>query len=316
MNDKEQEQKIDQQQKQDQQPKNEEEQKNKEVNKNGEEQKKEQGEVQKKDENNKDQQGEKRKAKKAEKLPKREIQYDGFTLYAYSGNEFPEHMSWISQFCRKEENKWYSKIRHDFATDSFYYYGFGNYIPNLALAKEMICDTHGVFWDYLPDEDIKAIHDQAKQLYGLIHSKWICTRFGLNEMRKKIRDRRYGSCPRIMCKKNPLMPVGLTLIPNRHSAKLFCSCCSDIYDPPKSRRIDGAHFGTAFPACLMVTIPDFDNRQFLKPYDFKAFGFEIYSKNQFHGVHDSNKYQKELTNMPVEAEEEKTHHKYKKHQNK
>lgn len=228
---------------------------------------------------------------KAPKLPKREIEYDGFTLYAYSGEQFPEHMGWISQFCRKKENKWYSKIKHEFAIDSFYYYGFGSYIPNLQLAKELICDQHSVFWDYLPDEDIKAIHDQAKQLYGLIHSKWICTRYGMAEMKKKIRDKRYGCCPRVNCKNCPLMPVGLSLIPNRHSAKLFCSCCSDIYDPPKDIKIDGAHFGPAFPANLMVTYGnEFDNRGFFKKYEFTAFGFDIYDKDKRPTPHDSNNH--------------------------
>lgn len=251
-----------------------------------------------------EQQNDKRKAHKAEKLPKREIKYDGFTLYAYSGQEFPEHMGWISQFCRKEENKWYSKIRHDFATDSFYYYGFQNYIPNLALTKELICDQHSVYWDYLPDEDIKALHDQAKQLYGLIHSKWICTRYGLSEMKRKIKDGRYGYCPRLMCKSNNLMPVGTTLVPNRHSVKLYCSCCSDIYKPPKKFRIDGAHFGPAFPAILLITIPDFDNRRFFKQYPFKVYGFDIYSKYQLPGPRDSNNYKDEEYEPNIEIEDD------------
>ena len=45
-----------------------------------------------------------------------------------------------------------------------------------------------------------------------------------------------------MCHSHPLLPMGLSDIPNLKAVKLYCARCEDIYNPKSSRHatIDGA----------------------------------------------------------------------------
>ncbi len=51
---------------------------------------------------------------------------------------------------------------------------------------------------------------QAKELYGLIHNRFITTGKGLAMIREKYLNGVYGHCPRILCDKQILLPVGLS----------------------------------------------------------------------------------------------------------
>jgi hypothetical protein len=51
---------------------------------------------------------------------------------------------------------------------------------------------------------------QAKELYGLIHSRFLTTGKGLSLIREKYLNGIYGHCPRILCDKQVLIPVGLS----------------------------------------------------------------------------------------------------------
>jgi casein kinase II subunit beta len=151
----------------------------------------------------------------------------------------------------------------------------------------MLCDHHSLEWYYLTDEQVQALHDQAKQLYGLIHARWICTNPGLEAMFKKVfRSRRYGVCPRFHCRGMPLMPVGLSPIPNRHSVKLFCPRCADLYRA--DQMIDGAYFGPAFPSVFLVAHPSKDGRRKFVKGEQKLFGFAIRANRLDEGPHASN----------------------------
>jgi len=51
---------------------------------------------------------------------------------------------------------------------------------------------------------------QAKELYGLIQCRFITTGKGLSLIREKYLNGIYGHCPRILCDKQVLLPVGLS----------------------------------------------------------------------------------------------------------
>ncbi|KAH0787246.1 Casein kinase II regulatory subunit family protein [Histomonas meleagridis] len=110
--------------------------------------------------------------------------------------------------------------------------------------------------------------------------------------RKSIKKKRYGKCPRVACKGTALLPVGTTHIPNRHCAKLFCPRCADIYQPPEDRRIDGAYFGTEFPAVFLLSYPEYDMRDHFHVFEFQKFGFKIRDPLLTNGPHSKNDYRK------------------------
>jgi casein kinase II subunit beta len=51
---------------------------------------------------------------------------------------------------------------------------------------------------------------QAKELYGLIHARYIQTAKGMAFIREKYLNAVYGHCPRILCNKQILLPLGLS----------------------------------------------------------------------------------------------------------
>ncbi len=51
---------------------------------------------------------------------------------------------------------------------------------------------------------------QAKELYGLIHARFIQTSNGFALIREKFLNGVYGNCPRVLCNKQILLPMGLS----------------------------------------------------------------------------------------------------------
>lgn len=73
----------------------------------------------------------------------------------------------------------------------------------------------------------------------------------------KYRNADFGTCPRVYCYQQPVLPVGLSDSPYQQAVKLYCPRCEDIYTPKGSRHgsIDGAYFGTTFPHMLFMVYP-------------------------------------------------------------
>jgi casein kinase II subunit beta len=229
------------------------------------------------------------------RYPPRLITYDGFQIYAAAcPSGHPSLLPWITQFCARPENRWFAEVPLAYAQDMFNSYGLQKYIPNHSLAREMMCDHHLPNWAFLDDEQIRAVHDQAKCLYGLIHARWICTGTGLRVMWRKIfKAKRFGVCPRFHCKGMPLMPVGLSPVPNRHSTKLFCARYADIYVAPPDRQIDGAFFGPAFASVFAIAFPHRDKRKHYVKGEQKLFGFAIRNNRLDLGPHGTNRHLEE-----------------------
>jgi len=51
---------------------------------------------------------------------------------------------------------------------------------------------------------------QARELYGLLHSRYIISPRGLAIVREKFLNGVFGHCPRTLCNKQNLIPLGLS----------------------------------------------------------------------------------------------------------
>ncbi len=163
---------------------------------------------------------------------------------------------------------------------------------------------------------------QAKTLYGLIHARYITSSKGLALIREKYLNGIYGHCPRILCDKQILLPVGLSedLKYSRVKVKLinydqvYCPKCEDIYKPrQKCSDIDGAFFGASFPHVFLLVIiqfiqtyPDLNPKNYPeKTFIPKLYGFKLFGKKgskYFDTVKKAKKYLKERS---VENDREK-----------
>ena len=229
--------------------------------------------------------------KKTQEKEPRFVEYDGFRLYAGVCKKCPSSVDpWIFQFCNLPQNKWYVPIDVSWVTDWFNQYGIRELFENFDEAIELISDNHSENWATFSDEKICQIHIQATRIYGLLHARWITQPKGLFAMKKKYEISVFGVCPRALCNGTHLLPMGTSANMRRHTVKLFCPKCCDIYKAPKTPSIDGAHFGPAFPHLFLCEFTQFDTSDEFVPFDQRVFGFRIHKSMQL-------KYRPHISNI-------------------
>lgn len=182
---------------------------------------------------------------------------------------------WINQFCKKRKNAWYVKIDEKWVSDWFNQHGIDELFPHFKMAMRLITNRTGSKWLSLTQNEIATINTEAEHIYGLLHARYICQPRGLELMRRLYDKKLFGKCPRYACHGTQLIPMGTTFTPRKHSTKLFCPCCYDIYRAPNDMITDGAHFGPAFPHIFLLEYPDLDRHNKFTPFTLTAFGFPI-----------------------------------------
>lgn len=111
------------------------------------------------------------------------------------------------------------------------------------------------YFDELEDEVASA----ARDLFALVHARFICTEKGLQRMEKKFANHDFGVCPRLLCQHQPVLPVGHSDFPHHGSVSIFCPQCLEVYCAPPfadGLELDGAHWGTTFPHLFMLFLKD------------------------------------------------------------
>ena len=116
-------------------------------------------------------------------------------------------------------------------------------------------------------------------LYGLIHQRYILTKKGLLKMRVKYHYSMFGICPRLLCDKQEVVPIGMDEELSISRVKVYCPKCEDVYLPRmKFVDIDGAYFGQSFPIIFFQTFPELVPDEAKKLYIPKIFGFKIFGQ--------------------------------------
>lgn len=62
----------------------------------------------------------------------------------------------------------------------------------------------------LANEEFLDLNQDASDLYGLIHARYLQTKTGLAKIYHKFVNQIYGFCPRALCEKQKVLPVGLS----------------------------------------------------------------------------------------------------------
>lgn len=77
-------------------------------------------------------------------------------------------------------------------------------VPNYTEAFDVILDDE-------PEYDVNEnnpIEKSAMLLYGLIHCRYILTNRGIAAMLSKYLSSEFGTCPRVYCENQSLLPIG------------------------------------------------------------------------------------------------------------
>ena len=202
----------------------------------------------------------------------------GFATDSSSGTSMTQ---WIDWFTAQKQSKLYCYVDHDYMTDRFNLTGLQNYSQNIMECIQIMTDQ--------VDDD--SLEKECSHVYGLIHARYIMSRFGLHKMCEKYRKREFGICPRLTCL-TAVLPIGVSDQPNVDSVKLYCPNCDDIYNSELFKDIDGCHFGTSFPMMLMLSYSDifatyFDQQKEIKKSSIKLYGFNVHPhklKRKLEGV--------------------------------
>jgi casein kinase II subunit beta len=104
---------------------------------------------------------------------------------------------------------------------SFNLTGLQHLIPYFDYALDMILDVEA--GEALSDDQQEMIENDAENLFGLIHARYILTTRGLQAMLEKYRLFHFGRCPRIYCRGQACLPIGISDVPNEEAVKLYWS---------------------------------------------------------------------------------------------
>jgi len=196
-------------------------------------------------------------------------------------DDCPNESGWIPWFCRMDEHDFLVEIDEEYVRDNFNLYGLKARVENYDRALRMILSSTQPDADDFRDVEFRKVYRDAKDLYGLIHSRYIMSPRGLSQMRDKYMKGAFGDCPRVLCCRQSALPVGLWEELHTHRVRLYCPRCQETYEPRNSngcQDLDGAFFGTSFPHIFFQTFP---NMVPLEPPAFfvpKVFGFRIHNK--------------------------------------
>lgn len=209
----------------------------------------------------------------------------------------------ILQFISSRGNEYFCEIDEEYLTDRFNLTGLNTEVQYYQYALDLITDVFDVDCD---DDMRESIEKAARHLYGLVHARYIVTTRGLAKMvrlsatsvsawpvvfdkyegadrlRKqldKYKKADFGKCPRVNCASHPLLPMGLSDVPNLKPVKLWCARCEDMYNPKSSRHatIDGAYFGTSFHNILFQVYPSLVPTKSTERYVPKVYGFKVHA---------------------------------------
>ncbi|KAL1992347.1 hypothetical protein VTN49DRAFT_4379 [Thermomyces lanuginosus] len=183
---------------------------------------------------------------------------------------------WRDWFISARGNEYFCEIDEEYLTDRFNLTGLNTEVQYYQYALDLITDVFDLDAD---DELREQIEKSARHLYGLVHARYIVTTRGLAKMLEKYKRADFGRCPRVLCDQHPLLPMGLSDVPNQKTVKLYCAKCEDIYNPKSSRHasIDGAYFGTSFHNILFQVYPSLVPEKSMKRYEPRVFGFKVHA---------------------------------------
>lgn len=138
--------------------------------------------------------------------------------------------------------------------DDFNLKGLNNYIPNLRHAIYYVLNYEFSDSEEDPAETEQDIGKYAEMAYGLIHARYIQTPKGMKQMMYRYQKGIFGTCPRVYCEHQALLPYGQSEAPGVTPVRFYCPRCQDLYAAQKTRHenIDGAFFGPNFAHMFTV----------------------------------------------------------------
>eukprot|EP00419_Tripos_fusus_P013554 CAMPEP_0172733306 /NCGR_PEP_ID=MMETSP1074-20121228/106762_1 /TAXON_ID=2916 /ORGANISM="Ceratium fusus, Strain PA161109" /LENGTH=251 /DNA_ID=CAMNT_0013561807 /DNA_START=42 /DNA_END=797 /DNA_ORIENTATION=+ len=186
---------------------------------------------------------------------------------------------WIPWFCGLKGHELFAEVEEEYVRDNFNLYGLRGRFAFYDHALEMILSTEAPDEDDLADTEFLEIYRDATDLYGLIHARYIVSPRGLQVMREKYLKGTFGTCPRVLCDRQHVLPIGTAEDPRNAQVNIFCPKCEQVYSPKsKYKELDGAYFGTSFPQIFLQSFPSLVPLEFTRAFVPRVFGFRLHKQ--------------------------------------
>lgn len=207
-------------------------------------------------------------------------------------NEASDAYAWVPWFCALSGHEFFAQVDQSFMQDGFNLTGLNNQVTYFHKALDTIMDAE--VQEQITDEQQDIIDNDAENLYGLVHARFILTTRGLSAMYEKYRHGDFGRCPRVYCGGQHTLPVGLSDTTNQECVKLYCPSCEEVYVPRSKRyeNIDGAYFGTTFAHLFLLTYPELKPTKKPEKYVPRVFGFRVNKNAYAHSLEYNQKAKK------------------------
>jgi len=184
--------------------------------------------------------------------------------------------AWISWFCKLKGHEFFAEVDDEYIQDNFNLYGLRNRVRYYDHSYEMLLSRDIPDDDDLNDTQFLEIYRDASDLYALIHARYIISPRGLQVMREKFLDGVFGVCPRALCDRQYVIPVGTSEDLHVGRVNVYCPKCEQMYTPKtKHAENDGVFFGMSFPHILLQHFPSLVPLEPAIPYRARMFGFLI-----------------------------------------
>jgi len=194
-------------------------------------------------------------------------------------DELSADSGWIPWFCGLKGHEIFAEVEEEYVRDNFNLYGLRIRFAFYDQALEMILSTEVPDEDDLADTEFLEIYRDATDLYGLIHARYIVSPRGLQVMREKYLKGTFGTCPRVLCDRQHVLPIGTTEEPRNAQLRIFCPKCEQVYLPKtKYQELDGAYFSTSFPQIFLQSFPSLVPLEFTRAFVPRVFGFKLHKQ--------------------------------------
>lgn len=210
---------------------------------------------------------------------------------------------WISWLVTQPGHGWLVEVDVSFIEDAFNLYGLRSEVPRFRECLELMTGPEPN--PDAPEWDAKmALFPSARDLYGLIHARFLLTSRGVSLAQGKYEDGEFGACPRNLCHGTPCLPVGKSTSLREAPAMLFCPRCEDVYRIPASTPaetgkasaigcapaglgiagvaapgdLDGAYFGPSSSHMVLLMKPHLMPVKPSESYVPRVYGFRIHNQ--------------------------------------
>lgn len=196
-----------------------------------------------------------------------------------SDEDYSGDSGWIPWFCGLKGHEFLAEVDEEYIRDNFNLYGLRVRFENYEHALDMILSSEAPDEEDLLDAEFLEVYRDATNLYGLIHARYVASPRGLQVMREKYLKGTFGTCPRVLCSRQHMLPIGTSEEPQAGHVRVFCPRCEQVYLPKgKYRELDGAFFGTSSPQFALQCYPSLVPLEVQRGFVPRVFGFRVHKQ--------------------------------------